>query len=287
MTGRLARTARTPRTRILSGLAAILLIAGCTNYYEIPIETPIKPKLDVSAFQRVLVAGFLAGGTDDVDGNLETTRLLRSQLRTKSELRVIDTDVLPLMEVAAEDTAPEANTESSKTEAASEGKSESKAEPRGEAPQQATSEKAAPIKDAKDLEPYEHVFADVEYWKKIGEEYQNPLIVTGTVMFTPHARSGIVQREEEVYDSFGRRRVVPVRTYMERKGYILQPKFIFIDGRTGTVMHSENFREEILYNANQSTPALSSYFELMDRLIPSFLSTLSSQKIKGTRVLLQ
>ena len=287
MTGRLARTARTPRTRILSSLAAILLIAGCTNYYEIPIETPIKPKLDVSAFQRVLVAGFLAGGTDDVDGNLETTRLLRSQLRTKSELRVIDTDVLPLMEVAAEDTAPEANTESSKTEAASEGKPESKAEPKGEAPQQATSEKAAPIKDAKDLEPYEHVFADVEYWKRIGEEYQNPLIVTGTVMFTPHARSGIVQREEEVYDSFGRRRVVPVRTYMERKGYILQPKFIFIDGRTGTVMHSENFREEILYNANQSTPALSSYFELMDRLIPSFLSTLSSQKIKGTRVLLQ
>jgi len=287
MTGRLARTARTPRNRILSSLAAILLIAGCTNYYEIPIETPIKPKLDVSAFQRVLVAGFLAGGTDDVDGNLETTRLLRSQLRTKSELRVIDTDVLPLMEVAAEDTAPEANTESSKTDAGSEGKPESKAEPKGEAPQQATPEKASPIKAAKDLEPYEHVFADVEYWKKIGEEYQNPLIVTGTVMFTPHARSGIVQREEEVYDSFGRRRVVPVRTYMERKGYILQPKFIFIDGRTGTVMHSENFREEILYNANQSTPALSSYFELMDRLIPSFLSTLSSQKIKGTRVLLQ
>jgi hypothetical protein len=294
MTGRLARITRT--TRILSSVAAILLIAGCTNYYEIPIETPIKPKLDVSAFQRVLVAGFIAGGTDDVDGNLETTRLLRSQLRTKSDLRVIDTDVLPLMEVANEDKgAPqEAKADSPKTDGKTdggsdgkEGKSEPKAETRGEAPQPSSPEKAAVIKDAKDLEPFEHVFADVEYWKKIGEEYQNPLIVTGTVMFTPHQRSGIVQREEEVYDSFGRRRVVPVRTYMERKGYILQPKFIFIDGRTGTVMHSENFREEVLYNANQSTPALSSYFELMDRLIPSFLSTLSSQKIKGTRVLLE
>jgi hypothetical protein len=101
MTGRLARIART--TRILSSVAAILLIAGCTNYYEIPIETPIKPKLDVSAFQRVLVAGFIAGGTDDVDGNLETTRLLRSQLRTKSELASSTADVLPLMEVANED----------------------------------------------------------------------------------------------------------------------------------------------------------------------------------------
>src|SRR5437870_3801230 len=124
MTGRLARIRRIARTtRILSSLAAILLIAGCTNYYEIPIETPIKPKLDVSAFQRVLVAGFIAGGTDDVDGNLETTRLLRSQLRTKSELRVIDTDVLPLMEVANEEPgASEAKADPARTEPASEAK---------------------------------------------------------------------------------------------------------------------------------------------------------------------
>jgi hypothetical protein len=252
------------RARIFSSLAAVLLTASCTSYYEIPIETPIRPKLDVSAFQRVLVAGFISGGTEDVDANLETTRLLRSQLRTKSDLRVIDTDVLPLMDVATESRGTDGD--SSSTNGANE---------------------PPAIKEDKDLEPFEHIFADVEYWKRIGEEYQSPLIVTGTVMFTPHSRSGIVQREQEVFDSFGRRRVVPVRTYMERKGFILRPRFVFIDGRTGTTLHSENFREEILYNANQTTPALSSYFELMDRLIPSFLSTLSSQKIKGTRVLLQ
>ena len=78
-----------------------------------------------------------------------------------------------------------------------------------------------------------------------------------------------------------------MRTYQEREGFILSPKFIFIDGRTGTTLYSESFREEILYEANQNTPALSSYFELMDRLIPSFLSTLSTQKIRGTRVLLK
>src|SRR3989442_9706910 len=171
MTGRLARIRRTARTtRILSSVAAALLIAGCTNYYEIPIETPIKPKLDVSAFQRVLVAGFIAGGTDDVDGNLETTRLLRSQLRTKSDLRVIDTDVPPLIEVANEAPGtPEAKAEPAKADPASEGregkegkdgkegKTESKAEPKGEAPQTATPDKPASIKDPKDLEPYEHI----------------------------------------------------------------------------------------------------------------------------------
>ena len=252
MTARLART--------LSSFGAVLLLTACTNYYEIPIETPIRPKLDVTAFQRVLVAGFISGGTEDVDSNLETTRLLRSQLRTKSDLRVIDADVLPLMEVATEGQNSDAGT--------------------------ATAPPPT-IKEEKDLEPYERLFANVEYWKKIGEEYQQPLIVTGTIMFTPQQRNSIVQREVEQYDSFGRRSVTPTRQYVERKGFALRPKFVFIDGRTGTVMHSERFAEEILYNANQTTPALSSYFELMDRLLPSFLNTLSSQKIKGTRVLLQ
>jgi len=257
MIGRLA-------LKTASSVVAVLLIAGCANYFEIPIETPIKPKLDVSPFQRVLIAGFISGGSEDVDGNLETTRLLRSQLRTKSELRVIDADVLPLMDAATD------SGDTPRPAAAASGES-----------------KEPEIRDEKDLEPFEHLFADVEYWKKIGEEYQNPLIVTGTVMFTPQTRSGFVQREQEVFDSFGRRRVVPVRTYQERKGFRLKPKFVFIDGRTGTTLYSESFSEEILYNANQTTPALSSYFELMDRLIPSFLSTLSSQKVKGTRVLLQ
>ena len=79
--------------------------------------------------------------------------------------------------------------------------------------------RAPPIKDEKDLDAYEHVFANVDYWKKIGEEYQQPLIVTGTVMFTPLQRNQIVQREQEVYDSFGRRRVVPGAHLSERKGF--------------------------------------------------------------------
>ena len=43
-----------------------------------------------------------------------------------------------------------------------------------------------------------------------------------------------------------------------RKGFILAPKFVFIDGRTGATMYSERHREEILYSPQQNTPALSS-----------------------------
>jgi hypothetical protein len=254
-----------PSLKILSCILAVG-VAGCASFYEIPIETPIAAKLDVSAFQRVFIAGFISGGTDDVDGNLETVRLLRSQLRMKSNLRVVDADVLPLMDVA-----------SGRSEAGS-GSQAREGAPAPETPE---------IKNEKDLQPYEHIFADADYWKRIGEEYQNPLIVTGTVLFTPHSQAGMVQREREVIDPLGRRTVQPTREYMERKGFILQEKFIFIDGRSGAQIYSEALREERLYNQNDNTPALSSYFELMDEIIPRFLSTLSTQRVRGSRVLIK
>ena len=278
------------RSRLLATAAAALAAIGVAcgpNYFEIPIETPIQAKLDVTPFQRVLIAGFVAGGNDDVDANQETVRLLRSQLRSKSALRVIDADPMPLMDIAIEQTKAAATQEPQAQIAVAEsGGSQGQA---AAAADRANDPLPLPqrIREEKDLEPYERLFANTAYWKRIGEEYQNPLIVTGTVLFAANTRSGFVSRDVEQFDSFGRRRVVPTRQYQERKGFVLRPKFVFIDGRTGATIYSESYREEVLYNSQQNTPALSSYFELMDRLVPNFLSALSSQKIRGTRVLLK
>src|SRR3954464_7559695 len=94
-------TARSAAAASSFVLACMLVLAGCTGFYEVPIETAIQPKMDVTGFQRVLVAGFISGGTEDVDANLETVRLLRSQLRSKSPLRVIEAEALPLVEIAS------------------------------------------------------------------------------------------------------------------------------------------------------------------------------------------
>jgi len=256
--------------RAIVSLALAVTLAACTNFYEVAIETPLKPKLDVSRFQRVLIAGFVTGGSAEVDVNLETARLLRSQLRNGSQLQVIDADVLPLAELAAEQAPAPAEP------------------PRDPAAVPTNPTQAEPaIASEEELEEYEHIFANVSFWKDLGEEYQHPLIVTGTVFFHTHQRGGMVTQEREVYDSFGRRQVVPIRTYRDRKGYVLSPKFIFIDGETGATLYTERHREEILYDASQNTPALSSYFELMDRLMPSFLGALSTQSIKGSRILLK
>jgi hypothetical protein len=317
-----ARSAATASKFALACAASVcaLVLAACTNFYEIPIETPIQPKMDVSGFQRVLVAGFVSGGTEDVDSNLETVRLLRSQLRTKSPLRVIEAEVLPLADIAATENAAASSHDAGSNGAnASNGTNGSGAATGAggstgpgnggvqpvpqlpgadivkpnDTPKPAAStatksaDASASIKNEKDLAKFDKIFADVAYWKKLGEEYQSPLIVTGTVLFTPQQSSGFVMTQQEVYDAYGRRSVIPVRTYQERSGFILQPRFVFIDGRTGAILYSETFREEVLYPKSQSVPALSTYFELMDRVVPSFLSTLSAQKIKGTRILLK
>lgn len=252
-------TART--VAAVSSLAVALATAGCVKFVEVAVETPIQAKLDVTPFQRVLVAGFLGGGTKDLDAASETSRLLRSQLRTKSGMRVIDADALQLIQEmdkrrsnpVAGDSAPD--------------------EPR--------------IKNETDLKEYEPILSDVEYWKKIGQEYQSPLIVTGSVLFTPISRSGVVSKPVQYTDSLGRPQMQEQRQFANQKGYSLTPKFVFIDGRSGAVLYSESFHEEALYSESQNTPALSAYFELMDKLLPGFLNTLSTQKIRGTRVLIK
>src|SRR5262249_49917164 len=156
--------------------------------------------LDVTPFQRVLVAGFVAGGTEDVDANQETVRLLRSQLRTKSSLKVIDADVMPLLDIAQEQNKAANAPDDPPIQPQARANSPASAAPRQPA-DQASASGALPlpkaIKEEKDLEPYERIIANTAYWKRIGEEYQNPLIVTGTVLFSPLSRSGMVQREVE------------------------------------------------------------------------------------------
>ena len=275
--------------RNAAAIASLTLLgatAACTNFYEVPIETPIQAKLDVSAFRRVLVAGFISGGTDDVDANMETVRLLRSQLRTKTNMRVIEAEVLPLADLANEQARANAADPAAPLPPV--------AEVGGIVPvtapaADASAKPAAPgaIRSKKDLERYERIFADAAFWKKLGEEYESPLIITGTIMFTPQENAAFVTVNREEYDQLGRRVVIPRRTYMERKGFVLEPKFVFIDGRTGATLYSETQRREVLYPSTQSTPALASYFELMDQLLPDFLGALSNQKIRGMRVLLR
>jgi hypothetical protein len=259
MTSATERTRRSRSGRLVAVLAGSVL-AGCASFVEVPIETPLQSKIDVTNFRRVLVAGFATDlGESDVELGSETTRLLQNQLRSATRLQVLEPDHPPLQDAL-----------------------EKVLEKMGEGDRYSKQEKEQFKVEA------DRILQDGDFWRKIGEEFQSPLIVTGRMSFESQNRSGFESQERVVPDPVTRRqRLVRSNRYLERKGFSLGAEFYFVDGRTGETLHKEKFTEEVLYAEDQKTSPLSSYFELMDRLLPNFLGVISPQKVRGTRVLLK
>jgi hypothetical protein len=253
-------TANPRRSRSALPLFLALALGGCATFVEVPVETPLQSKIDVTSFRRVLVAGFATDlGESDVELGAETTRLLQNQLRSSTKLQVLEPDRPPLHDAL-----------------------ERALEKLGEGGKYNKQERETYRVET------ERILKDSEYWRQVGEEFQNPLIVTGRVGFEQQNRSGFQTDERVIRDpATGRPRLVRGNRYLERKGFSLNADFYFVDGRTGETLHKEKFTEEVLYSEEQKISPLSSYFELMDRLLPNFLGVISPQKIRGTRVLLQ
>ena len=127
------------------------------------IETPIQRqarRLAVPAGAGRLGLPCAGGAREQASTRTPRPRgCSRSQLRTKSDLKVIDTDVR-LARRRGRQASQAAGTPIAVDAAA-------------------IAAGEARIKDDKDLQAYEDIFADAAYWKKIGDEYQSPLIVTG------------------------------------------------------------------------------------------------------------
>ena len=246
----------------MRSVAVSLLVAlsalGCASFVEVPVETPLQSKLDVSRFRRILIAGFVVDLQDsDVDLSAETSRLLQNQLRSNTRVQVLEPDRPPL-QAALDNILARLDEEGA----------------------YASEEKEQYALEA------DRLLEDPEFWRKMGEEYQQPLIVTGRLGFEDQNRSGFQSQERVVRDATGSPRLVRGNRYMERRGFSLSADFYFIDSKTGELIHKERFTEEVLYGERQRVSPLSSYFELMDRLLPNFLGVITPQRIRGTRVLL-
>jgi len=198
--------------------------AGCavTATSHRALLQPPRARAFVDTFDRILIAGFVAGHVPDrghdLDINEETARVLRMTLRSKGGLDVIESRPLELRRTAST---------------------------------------AGSTEDA--------IFGDVPFWKRLGEEYREPLILTGAIVF----KSAGSQFEERM---MGRR---TVRVW--RPGFSLNLRLVFINGRTGEMLDSLSVGPVIGRASDGRTSALALYFGLMDRLTPSVLAALGRQ----------
>lgn len=106
------------------------------------------------------------------------------------------------------------------------------------------------------------IFTDEPFWKRLGEEYREPLILTGAVSF-----KGAGSQFEE-------RTMGPRTVRVWRPGFSLSLRLVFINGRTGEMLDSEPLGPVFGRASDARTSALALYFGLMDRLTPSVLAAL-------------
>ena len=209
------------------------LAAACgPTYFEIPIETPIQPKLDVSAFQRVLVAGFVPAAptmstrTRKRSGCCAASCASKSSLQGHRRRRHAARRDRAGSEAPA--TGPTSESVPNRTTAAAAIAPSDRWRCRRDQGREGSRALRAALREHRVLE------ADRRGVPEPADRHRHGAL--HAALDAP----GFVQRDvRSIFDSFGRRRVVPVRTYMERKGFILRPKFVFIDGRTGATMYSE------------------------------------------------
>lgn len=238
------------RRNLPARVGLVILVGGCASTNTSRVRVDAHPKPDVQGFGRVLVAGFLPDGVGQIDLNQETARFLRSQLRTKTSLGIIESDPLQLARVKRP--------------------GERGAEPLKAGMQRPSRDQ----RDSSDLQEDDAVFTDVPFWRTIGEEYSEPLILTGIVRFSP-AGPRMVERQ------MGRR---TMRFWL--RGFSLRLRLVLISGRTGEIVDSVPLRQLTAHATTGRESALSIYFRLMDQSMPSILAVLG-QETSQPRLLLR
>ena len=104
------------------------------------------------------------------------------------------------------------------------------------------------------------ILDDVRFWGRLGEEYREPLIVTGVVDFRS---AGHWFEERQV----GRR---IVRFWLPQ--YSLRVRLLLIDGRTGEPIGSAVCGPTLAHSTTTRDRPLQLYFTLIDRTMPSVLA---------------
>jgi hypothetical protein len=222
-------------------LLMMLLILGCAKGHTARVELPAAPSEDVLGFTRVLVAGFLAGGVESMDVNQETSRFIRQALRSRGSGHVIEREPLDLVPMARPDR--QANGLDADLDIST------------------ASSKRPAVSDTHD-----RVFLDRPFWRRLGEEYSEPLILTGSVAFT-FAGSRMEER------TVGRR---TVRVWLN--GYRLSLHVVVISGRTGEIILSDTVRPRTAFATTVREGPLAIYFRLMEQVMPSILAALGQER---------
>jgi len=127
----------------------------------------------------------------------------------------------------------------------------------------------------------EILLIDTDFWRAVGERAQADLILTGSLDFDIQDRSGY--RTEEYVSPFDGR-VYYRQVLVEQTGFEYDIVMAVIDGETGKVLYSDNFKDFKGFEGEAADPLVGMFenlFALEDRIAGVF----TQKQVETTRIL--
>ena len=111
-------------------------------------------------------------------------------------------------------------------------------------------------------QPLQELLANTGFWRRMAEQYEADLIITGQTSFKAVDRSGYVQ-VDAVSPITGQR--VRRSQFVEREAFILDLRLFFLRGSTGELLDEDHFNGEETYQGH-GTDKLGGMFDLYEQM---------------------
>jgi hypothetical protein len=122
---------------------------------------------------------------------------------------------------------------------------------------------------------------DKDFWRALGERLQTDLLLTGSLDFDIQDRSGY--RTEEYVSPFDGRTYYR-QVLVEQTGFEYDILMQVYDGRTGALLHSDNFKDFKSFEGESADP-LRGMFENLFSLENQIVGLFAQKDVEATRLL--
>jgi Tetratricopeptide repeat len=111
-------------------------------------------------------------------------------------------------------------------------------------------------------QPLKELLANTGFWRKMAEQHEADMIITGETSFTVADRSGYVQMDA-ISPMTGQR--IRRTQFVEREGFILDLRLFFLRGSTGLLLDENHFNGEDTF-VGRGTDRLGGMFDLYEQM---------------------
>jgi hypothetical protein len=120
-------------------------------------------------------------------------------------------------------------------------------------------------------QPLPDLLANSGYWRRLAQQFDSDLVVTGEASFQTADRSGYIQ-VDEISPLTGQR--VRRSRFVEREAFMLDMRVFFLRGSTGELLYEDHFNAEDTRNG-MGYDRLAAMYDLFEQISPDILGVVS------------